>query len=130
VAGSSLPGTTGAPARFAKILAAVFDPRSRIDSGEGPMKTIPASAQAVTGMDGLHGVPIGGLEDPVHAQVAFTRWSGPDMLGFVRQANVQGAPVGIREDRDAPNPHVSQRANNAHRDLATVGNQYLPEHAW
>ena len=46
MAGSSLPGTTGTPTCFARVRAAVFEPRLRIESAEGPMKTMPAASQA------------------------------------------------------------------------------------
>ena len=44
--GSVRPGTTGAPAAFIRCRDSVFDPIASIESGEGPMKRIPASPQA------------------------------------------------------------------------------------
>ncbi len=86
--------------------------------------------EAVTGMDGLGAVLLRRFENPIHAQIALRRRRRPDVLGFIGQANVQRAAVGIREDRDAANLHLAQRANDAHRDLATVGDQNPTKHAW
>ena len=81
-------------------------------------------------MDGLGAVLLRRFENPIHAQIALGRRRGPDVLGFVRQANVQRAAIGIREDRDAANLHLAQRANDAHGDLATIGDQDSTKHAW
>ena len=81
-------------------------------------------------MDGLGAVFFRGFEDPVHPQIAFRRWRWSDVLGFVGQANVQRAAVGIRENRDAADLHLAQRANDAHGDLATIGDQNPSKHAW
>ena len=40
------PGTTGTPAAFIRWRDSVLDPIASIDSGDGPMKRIPASRQA------------------------------------------------------------------------------------
>ncbi len=44
--GSSVPGTTGTPARLAAVLAAVLLPIVSIASGVGPMNVRPASRTA------------------------------------------------------------------------------------
>ena len=46
LAGSVAPGTIGTPASAMISRARVFEPIASIASGGGPMKTIPASAQA------------------------------------------------------------------------------------
>ena len=40
------PGTTGTPAACIRCRDSVFDPIASIDSGDGPMKMMPASRQA------------------------------------------------------------------------------------
>jgi hypothetical protein len=62
--------------------AAVFDPSQRMDWADGPMNTIPASAHAAA-------------KSAFYAQIAFRRRRRADVLGFIRQADVQRAPVGI-----------------------------------
>ncbi len=62
--GSVTPGTIGTPAASISARARIFEPMASIASGDGPMNTSPASAQAranvgvlgkeaVAGMDGL-----------------------------------------------------------------------------
>ena len=63
------------------------------------------------------------LENSIHAQIALRRRRWADVLGFVGQANVQRATVGIREHRDTANFHLAQRANDPHGDLATIRDQ-------
>ncbi len=80
-------------------------------------------------MDRVGSMLLRGFENAILAQIAFGRRRGSDMLGFIGHANVQRAAVGIRKDRDAADVHLAQRANDAHGDLATIGDQDPAKHA-
>ncbi len=100
---------------------------ARFRAGRGESSVL--AQEAVAGMDGLGPVLPGRFENPVHAQIAVGRRRRSDVLGFVGHANMQRAAIGIREDRDAANLHFAQRADDAHGDFATVGDQNPTEHA-
>src|ERR1041385_833719 len=94
--GSVSPGTTGTPAACMRCRDSVFDPMASIDSGDGPMKVSPASAQA-------------------RATAAFS--AGKPYPGWVA-----GGPVG---DAGGGIPELAAGANAAQADLAAIGDDHL-----
>jgi hypothetical protein len=52
-----------------------------------------------------------------------------DGFGFVGHADVAGGAVDVGVYGHAGDAHLAQRPDDAHGDLAAVGNQYLAEHA-
>jgi len=68
-----------------------------------------------------------GIQQAVDAQIAFRRGRWADMLCLIGHPNVQRGAVGIRKNRNAGDVHLTQRANDAHRDLTPVGDQYFSE---
>src|SRR5580698_3970163 len=81
---------------------------------------------AVARMDRVRSMLLRGFEDAILTQVAFGGSGGPNMLRFIGHADMQRAPVGIRKHRDTAYVHLAQGANNAHGDLATIGDQDSP----
>ncbi len=57
----------------------------------------------------------------VQVALAGGRWADPH--GDVGLGDVPGAGVGVAENRDGTDAQRAQRADDPHRDLATVGNQ-------
>ena len=55
--------------------------------------------------------------------------AGPIGQGLVGEAHVQRPAVRLREDGDRPDPHLAAGADDAHRDLAAVGDEHLLERA-
>ena len=71
---------------------------------------------------------LGRRHDRRNIEIArFRRWRA-DAYGFVGQADMHGLGVGGRVDRDRTDTHFAARPMNAHRDLATVGDENLVEH--
>ena len=52
---------------------------------------------------------------------------GPIGYGLVGEAHVQRVAVGLGVDRDRADPHLVAGADDAHRDLAAVGDEDLLE---
>jgi hypothetical protein len=50
------------------------------------------------------------------------------MIGFVGVAHMERGPVGVRIDRGRAQSALAARAQDAHGDLAAIGNQDLAEH--
>ena len=83
--------------------------------------------EPVAGVDRLRTGSRGDLDDGVAPQVALRRGAGPEPICLVRSPDVRGPPVGVRIDGDAPDPELAQRAEDADRDLAAVGDEHLRE---
>ena len=85
--------------------------------------------ESVARMDGLGAVLAGRVEDLFGHQVALRGGRRADVFGFVGHADVAGGAVGVGIDGHTGDAHLAQRADDAHRDLAAIGNQNLAEHA-
>ena len=118
--------------------AAVFEPMARMECGGGSDEDDAGgfagggeigilAEESVAGMDGFGAVLAGGVENAVDAQVAFGGGRGADVLGFIGHAHVERGAVGIGVDGDGGDAHFAQRADDAHGDLAAVGDQDLAE---
>ena len=136
--GSKMPGTTGTPASAARRRAASLSPscgerqRQRTDErdagrharlGQGRL----LGQEAVAGMDRLGTRLPGRVDDPVDAQVAIGRRRGPDADGDVGQSTVKRVGIRVGEDGDRLDPQLAAGADDAHRDLAAVGDQEPPK---
>ena len=67
----------------------------------------------------------GGVEDLVHHEVGLGRGGAAQREGLVREARVQGVPVGVGVDGDRGDALVAGRADDADGDLAAVGDEHL-----
>ncbi len=85
--------------------------------------------EAVAGVDGVGADLARQLDDRLGAQVALGRGGGADRMGLVGQHHRQAAAVGLRVDHRAADPQLAQGAQDAHRDLAPVGDQDLAQGA-
>jgi hypothetical protein len=65
----------------------------------------------------------GGLDDPIHPQVAVAGGCGADLDRPVRDLRVHRAAVGLGADRDRLDPQVAAGADHADRDLPAVGDE-------
>jgi hypothetical protein len=84
--------------------------------------------EAVAGVDRLGlGAPRD-LEDAVHAQVRLARRRRSARVSLVGEADVQRVAVDVGVDRDRRDPELAAGADDAHGDLAAVGDQDLVEH--
>ena len=135
----SVPGTKGTLAFFMFWRALVLEPIISMDSGEGPMKTIPASRQAraklcvlgeesIAGVDGLGAGAAGGLENLGNVEIGLRRLGGTEVLAEIGLAHMQSAPIDIGIDRDRFDAHFAAGTDDANRDLAAVGDKDSFEH--
>jgi len=85
--------------------------------------------KSVARMNRIRAVLPGRFEHPVDSQITFRRRRGTDVFRLICQPYVQRPAVGVREYGHARNIHVSQCPNDAHRDLAPVGDQNLLKHS-
>jgi hypothetical protein len=83
--------------------------------------------EAVAGMDRLGARAERRLDQHVAAQVALGSRSRPDEVRLVRSAHVQPSAVGLRVDRDAADPQLAQRAEDADDDLPAVRDEHFRE---
>ena len=65
----------------------------------------------------------GGVDDRVDVEVALPRRGRADADRDVRLGDVAGVGVGVAVDGDRADAHRAQRADDAHGDLAAVGDQ-------
>ena len=110
----------------------VFGPRAdERDAAvlEGPREGGVLAQEAVAR---VHRVRLGALHDVEQLRDVEIRVGDAAVTERVRLAGhlgVQRAAVRMGVDRRAPDAHGVQRAADAHRDLAAVGDEYLAEHA-
>ena len=84
--------------------------------------------QAVSGVDGLAAGEHRRRNDGAHVEVALCRGRGPDADALIRQHDVQGVAVRLGVDGNGGNAHLLAGADDAHGDLAAVGDQDLGKH--
>ena len=63
------------------------------------------------------------VDQPIDAQVAFTRRARPDRVRLVREADVQRRPIALGIDRDRRYAQLPTSPDDAHRDLAAIGDE-------
>ena len=78
-------------------------------------------------MDCIGTCPLGRLEEPRNGEVALGRRPRTEEVRLVGDAYVQCAAVGLGVDGDGPDPELTQRAEDADRDLASVRDEHLSE---
>ena len=83
--------------------------------------------EAVAGMDRLCARALRDLDDAVAAQVALGRRPRPEQVGLVRDGDVQLVAIGLGVDGDGRDPELAERAEDADRDLAAIGDEHLRE---
>ena len=69
----------------------------------------------------------GGGDDPLLVQVALGRRPGSDEIGLVCDGGVERRAVSLRVDGHRRDPQLAQRAEDADRDLAAIGDKNLSE---
>ena len=79
--------------------------------------------QAVAGVDGLRAGERGRGEDGGHVQVTARGAGRADADALVRQRHVQSVAVGLGKHRHGGDAHLLAGADDAHGDLAAVGDQ-------
>ena len=84
--------------------------------------------ESVTGMDRFRAMAARGIENAVDIQIAFGRWRGTDVRGFVGFPDVQRGAIDIGINCHRTNAHLAESANDSQGDLAAVGNQNFREH--
>ena len=70
----------------------------------------------------------GHRDNGVHVEIAVCGAGSPDTPGLIGDLHVIGPGVCGRKDRDGLHAHLLAGANDAHGDLATVGNEDLLKH--
>jgi hypothetical protein len=71
---------------------------------------------------------LGRRDDPVAAQVAFRRRRAADVDCLIRGPDVRRCGVGVAVDGNGGDTQLATGANDAHRDLAAIGDQDLAKH--
>ena len=84
--------------------------------------------ETVARMDGASARTPGGVEDRVHAQIAFGGRRRADAVCLVGFGDMEGVGVGIGIDRDGLQPHAARGADDADGDFAAIGDQEGFEH--
>ena len=79
-------------------------------------------------MDRVSACGFGGSEDLVSAQVAVGSGGRTDMHGLVSFANVFGARVSVRIDRDRADSKVAAGGHDTTGDFAAIGNEEAFDH--
>ena len=134
--GSSVPGTTGTPARFAAVRAAVLLPIVSIASGVGPDEGQPGVAhrrgevfvlgeEAVAGMHARRR-PIASPRRSARRCAGSSRAARSVRSRTPRRRSARAAPSDRTRSRRRPaTAHLAARADDPHGDLAAVGDEDL-----
>ena len=69
------------------------------------------------------------LEQLVDVEIALRGRAGPEQIGLVSPFDVDRVAIELGVDRDRRDTELFARADDSDRDLATVGDQDLREHA-
>ncbi len=82
--------------------------------------------EAVAGMNGVHFLGPGQLDDCFDIQIAADRLARrADFVCLVCLQAMNREPVFVRVDRDRPDPQLVRRAKHTDRDLAAIGDHQL-----
>ena len=81
--------------------------------------------KAIAGVDRVRAGALGGFENLVDLEVAFARRRRPDVDRFVGVADVQAGAVSIRIHGDGRDAQFAAGADDAHGDLAAIGDQHF-----
>ena len=79
--------------------------------------------EAVAGMDGVGAARARGVEQRLDVQIALARRRRADRDRLVGEPHVRRVGVGLGVDRDGRDAHRAAGADDAHGDLAAVGDQ-------
>ncbi len=80
-------------------------------------------------MDGVGTARADGFEDGLGVEVALRCRLATQGVGLVGQANMEGVAVEVRVDGDGGHPELAAGPDDPDRDLATVGDEDLLQHA-
>ena len=97
----------------------------RAGRGEG----LAFGQEAVTGVDGIRAALAGDLDDLVGPQIGVARRRRPEQVGLIGIADVQRVAVRLRVHGHGLDAQLAAGADDAHGDLAAVGDQHFLEHA-
>ena len=136
---SVVPGTIGAPPRIAALRDETLSPISTIAVGGGPMKATPEvgdrlgelgvlGEEAVAGVHAVGAAAADGVEDRLGVEVALGRGLAAERVRLVGEADVERLAVELGVHGDGLDAELACGADDAHGDLATVGDQDLLEH--
>ena len=87
----------------------------------------PLGKEAVAGVDGLGAVVGGDFDDLLELQVGLAGRRRADVESLVGVAGVDGVAVSVGVDGDGADGQLAAGPEDAHRDLAAVGDQDLLE---
>ena len=131
-----MPGTTGTPAADTVARATALSPMAAMEDGLGPMKANPGvqaglgkiralCQEAITGWMASAPLRSGNLDDLIAAQVRI-RAMGPGRADRLHRHSARAAPGGrLRNKRHGLHAQLAAGADDAHGDLAAVGDQTL-----
>ena len=134
-----VPGTIGTPARLHQLARAGLGAH-RLDRGGGRPDEGDAlllergreggvlGQEAVAGVHGLGAGLLDHLEQLVDLEVGLGRRPGAQQVGLGGALDVLRVAVGLRVDGDGGDAELVERADDAHGDLSTVGDEDLAEH--
>ena len=78
-------------------------------------------------MDGLRARSCSRVEDPFLVQIALRGRAGADEIRLVGKAHVERGAIRFGVDGDRRDPELTERSEDADRDLAAVCNENLGE---
>ena len=94
----------------------------------GPRERGVLGEKAVPGVDGLGARLAHDLEDPLDVQIRLGRLGRTQEVGLTGAGDVRRVAVELGVDGDRGDPELVERADDADRDLAAVGNEDFREH--
>ena len=84
--------------------------------------------ESVAGMNRIAARRARHADDFRDREIALARRRGANGISLVRQANVQGGAIRLAVNGDGRDTELAAGAQDAHGDLAAIGDQDFPEH--
>ena len=121
-----VPGTIGAPPRWAASRLETLSPISVMADGGGPMNATPMSViargevgvlgeEAVTGVDAVGATVTDRAEDGVGVEIALGRGLPAERVRLVGEPDVQRVPIELGVDRDGLDAELASGADRRAR---------------
>jgi hypothetical protein len=95
----------------------------------GPRERGVFGEETVAGMDGVAPGAPGYVDDFIDAEIAFAGGGGPDWVGFVSEADVEGFAVDFAEDGGGADAEFAAGSEDANSDFTAIGDQDFLKHA-
>ena len=99
---------------------------ARVGAGSGELRVL--GEKSVAGMDGVCAGARGDVENLLNVEIGLGRCGCADGISLIGLADVQRGAIDVRVDGNRGNSHLVAGADDAHGNLAAIGDENFLEH--